>query len=116
MLITRGDDGRMKITIGKGESARTIYAEDIYYIESNDHKISISLADESIECYGRIGDLEKELKPDFFRVHKGYLVNMNYIEHYNRTDAYMKNGDMVSISKYKYSDFVQAYTKYFSKL
>lgn len=116
MLIMRGDDGRKKITIGKGEGARTVYAEDIYYIESNDHKISISLADENIECYGKIGDLEKELKPDFFRIHKGYLVNVNYIEHYNRTDVYMKNGDMVSISKYKYSDFVQAYTKYFSKL
>ncbi|MCM1295268.1 MAG: LytTR family transcriptional regulator DNA-binding domain-containing protein [Muribaculaceae bacterium] len=115
MLIIVGDDDKKSITVGKGESTQTIQVEDIYYIESNDHKVSISLGDKCMEFYGRLTDLEEALKPDFFRVHKGYLVNLNFIERYNRTDIYMKNGDMLSISKYKYQDFVKAYTEYFSK-
>ncbi len=114
MLIIRSDGGKKVITVGKGGNTRNINADDIYFIESNDHKVSIFMEDERVECYGKIGDLEKELKPDFFRIHKGYLVNMNFIERYNRTDVFMKNGDMLSVSKYKYMDFVNAYTKYFS--
>lgn len=53
-----------------------------------------------------------ELKPDFFRIHKGYLVNIKYVERYDRTEVKMRNGDSLLISKYKYQDFVKRYLEY----
>ena len=66
----------------------------------------------NIEYYDKISSLESELKPDFFRIHKGYLVNIKYVERYDRAEVKMRNGDSLLISKYKYQDFVKRYLEY----
>ena len=86
--------------------------DDIYYIESSNRKVTLYLRHEKIEYYDKISSLESELKPDFFRIHKGYLVNIKYVERYDRTEVKMRNGDSLLISKYKYQDFVKRYLEY----
>ena len=86
--------------------------DDIYYIESSNRKVILYLRHEKIEYYDKISSLESELKPDFFRIHKGYLVNIKYVERYDRTEVKMRNGDSLLISKYKYQDFVKRYLEY----
>ncbi|MDE7199785.1 MAG: LytTR family transcriptional regulator [Lachnospiraceae bacterium] len=93
---------------------RRVPADDIYYIESNNRKIIVHMHDEIIECYGKIGELERELQEGFFRIHKGYLVNMKYVEGYNRTEVRVKNGNCLLLSKYKYQDFEKAYLQFVS--
>ncbi len=95
-----------------GTTTRNILVHDIYYIESNNRKIIVSMQDEKLECYGKISEMEHVLREDFFRIHKGYLVNMKYVERYSRTEVQMKNGSRLPISKYKYQDFINAYLKY----
>lgn len=97
-----------------GNVTRSVPTDDIYYIESNNRKIIVHMRDEVIECYGKIGELELELKEGFFRIHKGYLVNMKYVEGYNRTEVRVKNGNILLLSKYKYQDFAKAYQKFIS--
>ena len=89
--------------------------DDIYYIESSNRKVTLYLRHEKIEYYDKISSLESELKPDFFRIHKGYLVNIKYVERYDRTEVKMRNGDSLLISKYKYQDFVKRYLEYISE-
>lgn len=114
-ITERKSKTEKEITVGSGANAQNIKADDILYIESNNHKVFICLQDTQKEHYGKISDLEKELQPDFFRIHKGYLINLKHIESYNRTDIQMKNGDNLRISKYKYPDFVKAYLQYIAK-
>ncbi|MDE6026388.1 MAG: LytTR family DNA-binding domain-containing protein [Lachnospiraceae bacterium] len=104
-----------EILVRNGNVTRNISVDDIYYVESSNRKIIVVMQDETIECYGKIGDLEHELQKDFFRIHKGYLVNMKYVERYNRAEVRMKNGISLIISKYKYQDFIKAYLKYISE-
>lgn len=104
-----------KILVRNGNITRNIPVEDIYYIESNNRKIIIAVGDEKIECYGKIGGMERELQEGFFRTHRGYLVNMKYVERYSRTEVLMKNGSSLLISKYKYQDFIKAYLDYISE-
>lgn len=103
------------ILLRNGNVTRSVSQDDIYYIESSNRKIIVYGRDEKIECYGKIGELEKELKKGFFRIHRGYLVNMKYVESYNRTEVRIKNSSSLLISKYKYQDFVQAYLTYLSE-
>lgn len=93
---------------------RSVATDDIFYIESNNRKVIVHMRDEIIECYGKIGELEQELKEGFFRIHKGYLVNMKYVEGYNRTEVRVKNGSILLLSKYKYQDFAKAYLEFIS--
>ena len=68
------------ILVRSGNVTRKVLADDIYYIESSNRKIIVFMKSEKIECYGKIDELENELKEGFFRIHKGYLVNMKYVE------------------------------------
>ena len=70
------------------------------------------LNEEELEYYAKLGDLEEELQGQFFRIHKGYLVNLACIDEYNKTEVTLVNGDKLLISKYKYPDFVKAYLRY----
>lgn len=104
-----------EILVRNGNMTRKVLADDIYYIESSNRKIIVFMKSGKIECYGKIGELENELKEGFFRIHKGYLVNMKYVERYSRTEVLMKNGSSLLISKYKYQDFIKAYLGYISE-
>ena len=104
-----------EILIRNGNETRNIPVNDIYFIESSNRKIIVFMQEGIIECYGKIGEFENRLGEGFFRVHKGYLVNMKYVERYNRTEVQMKNGSRLLISKYKYQDFIKAYLEYISE-
>ena len=104
-----------EILVRNGNVTRKVLADDIYYIESSNRKIILFMQGGEIECYGKIGELENELKEGFFRIHKGYLVNMKYVERYSRTEVLLKNGRSLMISKYKYQDFIKAYLGYISE-
>lgn len=94
---------------------RAIALTDIYYMESQGHKIVLYLKNEKLEYYAKIGELEKELQGQFYRIHKGYLINLSHVEGYNKTEVTMTNGDKLLISKYKYDDFRNAYVDFISE-
>lgn len=104
-----------EILVRNGGTTRRVPVDDIYYIESRSRKVILYLKYERIEYYDKIRKLEEELQPDFFRIHRGYLINMRYVEQYDRTEVRMKNGDSLLISKYKYQDFVKGYLEYISE-
>ena len=103
------------VLIRDGNATRNVPMDEIYYIESSNRKIIVFMRDGKTECYGKISEFEDQLGEGFFRIHKGYLVNMRYVERYSRTEVRMKDGSSLLISKYKYQDFVKAYMKYISE-
>ncbi len=94
---------------------RTVPLDSIYYIESSNHKVVLHLKDGEFVCYAKIGDLELELQDQFFRIHKGYLVNLSYVEAYSKAEVTLINGDKLLLSKYKYQDFVKAYLRFLKR-
>ena len=100
------------LTLQSAGVSRTVPLDNIYYIESSNHKVVLCLKDGAFSCYAKIRDLEAELGDQFFRVHKGYLVNLAYVEGYGKTEVTLTNGEKLLISKYKYQDFVKAYLRF----
>lgn len=114
-LMAKKKEKPKEVLVRNGNRTRSVSADDIYYIESSNRKVTLYLRHEKIEYYDKISSLESELKPDFFRIHKGYLVNIKYVERYDWTEVKMRNGDSLLISKYKYQDFVKRYLEYISE-
>ena len=81
-------------------------------MESLSLKIVIYTKDGELSYYARIGDLEEELQGNFCRIHKGYLVNLAYVDEYSKTEIILVNGVKIPLSKYKYEDFVKAYLRF----
>ena len=100
------------LTLQSANTSKTVPLDSIYYIESSNHKVELHLKDGEFACYAKIGDLELELQDQFFRIHKGYLVNLAYVEGYSKTEVTLTNGEKLLISKYKYQDFVKAYLRF----
>ena len=113
---------RKKLVIPYAGGSKAIPFHDIYYMESQNHNIVLYLKSGNQTCtsrleyYGKIGDLEKELAGQFYRIHRGYLINLFHVESYDRTEVRMANGDKLLLSRYKYDGFVQAYMEYISEV
>ena len=103
------------LTLPSAGVSRTVPLSGIYYIESSNHKVVLHLKDGEFSCYAKIRDLEAELNGLFFRVHKGYLVNLAYVEGYGRTELTLTSGEKLLISKYRYQDFVKAYLRFLKR-
>ncbi len=99
---------KTKITVKQGSQVRLINMQDVIYIESLGRKAVLHLSDETIEYYAKISQLEEQLCPYFFRTHRAYLVNLQYVESYSRREVILKNSDSVLISKYRLNDFQKA--------
>ena len=111
IAIAKEKPGRV-LTLQSANTSKTVPLDSIYYIESSNHKVELHLKDGEFACYAKIGDLELELQDQFFRIHKGYLVNLAYVEGYSKTEVTLTNGEKLLISKYKYQDFVKAYLRF----
>lgn len=100
------------IVVKQNGKTRLIESKNVIYIESFGRKAFLHLSNETIEYYAKISQLETQLQPQFFRVHRAYLVNLECVETYNKREAKMCNQELVLISKYRYHDFQKAMCKY----
>ena len=66
---------------------------DISYIESEGNYLNIRTREELVRHRETMSNMENELKgKDFIRCHKGYLVNVNYIEKMKMSELIVKCG------------------------
>lgn len=97
--------------ITTGGTHFSVNFEDIVYAEVFDRKVIIHTMDSDIEYYGKLKDLEKKAGEDFYRPHRAYLVNFNFIRKYDATTVYMKKGQAL-MAKQNYQGFVKSYLRY----
>ena len=100
------------IEIQSGTSHIRINLSKLLYAEVYDRKTILHMKDESIEYYGQLSALEGLVGKDFYRIHRSYLVNMKYVERYDRTSVTTLGGDNIPIARREYDGFLKAYMEY----
>ncbi len=110
-ILSEAEQKKKTLVIQCGSESRVIPLDSIYYLESRNHKVLLYLKEGELEYYAKIGDLEEELAGQFYRIHRGYLVNLAYVEGYDKTEVTLANGDRLPLSK-KYDDFATAYLRF----
>ena len=107
--------GQEPLIIRTGGKSLTLERKDILYLESRGRKAEIhrkANPAEIIEIYANMDALEEQLGEDFYRCHRGYLVNLAYVSGYGNGVVRLQNGEMVYLAREKYSAFVRTYTEY----
>ena len=89
----------------------TVNLEDIVYAEVFDRKVILHTMDSDIEYYGKMKDLEEKAGDEFYRTHRSFLVNFEYIRKYDAATVYLKKGQAL-IAKQNYGEFVKQYLRY----
>ena len=87
---------------------------DIIFAEVYGPRIIVHTRSEEIEYYGHLSELHKLAGDDFFRTHRGYLVNLRFVKKYDAGKCYMSKGEAL-ISKQNYPVFVKALMDYNKK-
>lgn len=98
-LRTLKTGGKQLIITRKSEQ-QIINFSDILYCEVINRKINLHLSDgNTIEYYGKIFELEKNLGGDFFKSHRSYLFSLKYITGYNSSEITLSNGEKLPLSR-----------------
>ena len=100
------------IEVQSGSSHIKVNLSKLIYAEVYDRKTILHMNNENIEYYGQLSALEKMLDTDFYRVHRAYLVNLKYVERYDRTSITVQSGDSIPIARREYDGFIKAYMAY----
>ncbi|WP_404332238.1 LytR/AlgR family response regulator transcription factor [Mesobacillus maritimus] len=100
----------------KGGGVQRLQVSDIYYIESQGHKLVFSTKEGEFVGTGTMKELEKELSSDhFFRSNKGYLINLEHVEGMNESCAVVR-GENLLVSRNKRKPFMEALSNYWGEV
>lgn len=93
-------DNNDYISIKSDYKVNLVRYNDIIYIESVGEYIRLHLKDGSkLTTLFRLKNMETELpQKNFMRVHRSYIVNIDYVSSFARGKIYLSNGDYVPIS------------------
>lgn len=95
------------ITITKGSLVQVIPFRDILYCEAINHKIYICTNTKKVDYYNKLDTLQNQLDDRFFRCHRSYLVNLNFVSSREKDIIIMTNGDKILLSRRKQQLFSQ---------
>jgi len=104
---------KANLFVQKGCESNIICFHDIICCEIIDRKVYLYLASgEVIDYYERIENLEKKLDGRFFRCHRSYLINLNYLKSYRNNTAYMEGGKEIPVSRLRSKEFSTVILQY----
>jgi DNA-binding LytR/AlgR family response regulator len=101
------------LAISRGNSTQRIFIRDILYCEAVDHKIFIHTATMNYDYFGTLEALQKKLDKRFFRCHRSYIVNLNYIISKGKDMATVVGGDKILVSRRRQQEFAQKLLTFF---
>lgn len=100
------------IIVSRERQKKKVFLDNIYYFEIKGRMVDVHGTNGIFTYYEQIGELEKKLRDKgFFRCHKSYLINLKYVDGYNRQEVILENGEKIVIAKRRYEEFCQKVLK-----
>jgi two-component system LytT family response regulator len=114
--IDTGDVAHKKMAISTDTGIEFVKYNSIIFLEAQNNYTKINLIDGTSIIASKTLKYFEELLPSelFFRIHKTYLVNMNFVKRFFKIDDFLvelTTGAKLPISLRKKNDFIIAITK-----
>ena len=105
-----------EITFPFLEGDRTLYTDNILYVESRKHKCIFSCMERenvTYQLYGKLDQIEIKLERyGFLRIHKSFLVNMKHVKRISNYIAVMDSGDEFPVSRLRFTKARESFVAY----
>lgn len=108
-------ESEQKIFIQTVNWCKSIAMHTIYYCEVINRKIYLHTKEGIIDYYGKLEDIEKQLDGRFFRCHRSYIVNIDYLQVYMHGEILLENAEKVPVSRLRHKAFMQKMLEYMKK-
>lgn len=112
--ITKIPKRQNSILLDTKRGIERVIQSDIVYIEAFAHFIEINTINNKYMVKKKISAIEKELDQSIFvRCHRSYIVGAKYIKRIKGNQLELDNGDVIPVSRRRYSNTNMAFIKYF---
>lgn len=103
----------IRLIISDEEGEHVVRASEIIYFESHQRSTGIR----TVKHYGRISKYFEEMVQElalsqFYRTHKSFVVNMDFIRSIDRQKVILKNDEIVKVSRLKQKHFKESFQLY----
>lgn len=89
---------------------------DILYVENMARKVILHMKHSEIAYYAKMREVEEALGAQFYRCHRGFLVNLDAVKGYEAGNIFLKNGECILMAKQKYNEFAEVYGAYLRQM
>ncbi len=101
------------IMVRRGSSREVIPLSQIIYCEVQGRKIYIHQSDgKIISHYEKLDDFERRVDGRFFRCHRSYLVNLEYVRGCQSGRLTLSQGEQIPVSRLREQELTQALLRY----
>ena len=98
------------IVLSQRGSEIVIEKQEIDYIERENRVTKFYLEGQMIEVAEKLADVQKYLDQDtFVRCHNSFIVNLEKIRSFGRSEFILKNGKSVPISRSRYGEVRESF-------
>lgn len=105
-----------KLLVQRGVESRIISFDEIVFCEIIDRKVYLHLkAGDIIDYYDKMENLETKLDDRFFRCHRSYFINLQYLISYKNGVASMTGNHQVPVSRLRSKEFSNVILQYMKK-
>lgn len=105
------------LTIIEDNKQKIIPSREIIYLEGDGKHCIIRTKHETLRSSKTLSEILAQLpKNSFFRIHKSYVVNLQYIAYVGNKYVTLVNGEKALISKSRIDEFNIAYKKFINNL
>jgi len=102
-----------RIMVLRGTSCEVIPLAQIMYCEVQGRKIYIHQNDgKIIDYYEKLDDFERRVDGRFFRCHRSYLVNLEYVRGSHAGQVTLSQGEHIPVSRLREQELTQALLRY----
>ncbi len=84
---------------------RYLLPEEVVYLEADLQRTIVYTKSGTFQVHGLISETERNMPDEFFRIHKSYLLNSNYVDNICRYKATLNDGTQLPIGRDRYMDF-----------
>lgn len=110
-FVARRYEQKPSIILSGGDGRRNGFvADDIIYIEVFRTELEVHCQRGGVTCLGVLNDVYEKLpKPQFYRSHRSFVVNLLKVRRMEKYRFIMENGDYVTIAKNRYAQAKKAW-------
>lgn len=106
-----------RVTFRNETDFYTLATRDIVYIETSGKCVLVHTLCRDYRAACSMKSAERQMPEGcFFRVHTGYLVNMDYVTAIERDELALKTGQRLPVSRHRKRGFVDAYMTHMGRL
>ena len=101
------------IVIQRGTGCEVVLLSDIVYCEVLGRKIYLHKSDGTVsDYYDKLEDLERKVDGRFFKCHRSYLVNLDYVRGCQDGQVLLFQGERIPASRLREWELMQALLRY----